>query len=355
MLRHEGIDCDYHRGGGIFAAARYGEQESIMRAALEDYRAIGQGDPDHCWLDAQQLSARLNIAGPRGGIYTPHIARIQPAKLVLGLAEVLRAKGVQIFEQSPVTALDSGVMQCGSARVKARHRLLALEGYSTGLPQVQRRVLAIQSRIIATEPLDEATWKQIGLANNEVFCDGGPLTTYGQRSSDNRMVFGARGSYRFGGKPRSEFSADDPGFESVHRLMLACFPQLAGTPITHRWGGTLGAPRSGLPHAVYDASTGIGTAGGYYGEGVGASNLMARTLADLVLARDSELVHAPWAHRGNLESVLRRWEPEPLRWLGYRATDWVLALQEFLYLRGSPSWQKKPVQWLAGVLDSLRQ
>ena len=355
VLAREDMHCDYHRGGGLFAAGRYPEQGRRMRTAMSEYQAIGQGDPHHCWLDAQQLSQRLNIAGALGGIYTPHIARIQPAKLVLELARVLRDKGVRIYEQTPVTSLEPGAMRCGAHRVEAGHRLLALEGYSTGLPLMQRRVLAVQSRIIATEPLDEALWAQIGLADREVFCDASPLTTYGQRSADNRMVFGARGSYRFGGKPRSEFTADDPGFAAVHRLLLACFPQLQDIPITHRWGGTLGAPRSGFPHAVYHAESGVGTAGGYYGEGVGASNLMARTLADLVLARDSELTQAPWAHRGTVQASLRRWEPEPLRWLGYRATDWVGALEERVYLRESPAWQKRPVQWLAGALERLRQ
>ena len=41
------------------------------------------------------------------------------------------------------------------------------------------------------------------------------------------------------------------------------------------------------------------------------ANLAGRTLADLILHRDSDLTRLPIAgHRS------RRWEPEPLRWLG---------------------------------------
>ena len=41
------------------------------------------------------------------------------------------------------------------------------------------------------------------------------------------------------------------------------------------------------------------------------TNLAGRTLADLVLGRDTDLVRLPWVgHRSP------RWEPEPLRWLG---------------------------------------
>ena len=59
---------------------------------------------------------------------------------------------------------------------------------------------------------------------------------------------------------------------------------------------------------------GIGWAGGYVGDGVSTTNLAGRTLADLVLGRDTELTRLPWVgHRS------RSWEPEPLRWLGINA------------------------------------
>jgi hypothetical protein len=47
---------------------------------------------------------------------------------------------------------------------------------------------------------------------------------------------------------------------------------------------------------------------------VSTTNLAGRTLADLVLGRDTELTRLPWVdHRS------RSWEPEPLRWLGINA------------------------------------
>jgi hypothetical protein len=57
------------------------------------------------------------------------------------------------------------------------------------------------------------------------------------------------------------------------------------------------------------------------GDGVSTANLAGRTLADLILDRDTELTRLPWVgHRS------RRWEPEPLRWLGanagLRAMSW---------------------------------
>ena len=136
--------------------------------------------------------------------------------------------------------------------------------------------------------------------------------------------------------------------------MRDCFPQLADVPITHRWGGTLGVSRSGRPHAIFDRASGLGTAGGYLGEGVGASNLMARTLSDLVLERETPLVQMPWAYRGELQRALRRWEPEPLRWLAYKATDLARRFEEAAYRREAPGWQRRLAAAASAGLDSLR-
>jgi hypothetical protein len=83
---------------------------------------------------------------------------------------------------------------------------------------------------------------------------------------------------------------------------------------THAWGGPIGIARDWHPSVGLDVATGLGWAGGYVGDGVAASNLAGRTLADLVRGRHTELTTLPWVgHRS------RRWEPEPLRWLGVNA------------------------------------
>jgi glycine/D-amino acid oxidase-like deaminating enzyme len=355
VLAKQGIDCDYRHGGGLFAAARYPEQLRLQREALAARLQCGFGEADYRWLDAQALSGRLRIRNALGAICTPHVARIEPARLASGLAVALEGLGVPLFEQTPVIGIEGETVHTTRGRVQATTRILAVEGYSYRLPGQRRHVLPVQSRIIATEPLDEGLWRDVGLAQHEVFCDASPLVTYGQRSADGRMVFGSRGAYRFGGRPRSGFAGDGEAFEAIHRLLLDCLPQLAGVPISHRWGGTLGIPRTGLPHAVYDPRSGLATAGGYSGEGVGASNLMARTLADLVLGRDTPLTAMPWAHRAAPERALRRWEPEPLRWLAYRATDLVMGWEESCYRRSGPAWQRALLRRCSAWLGAVRR
>jgi len=350
----EGIDCDLHRGGWLNIAARYPEQLPRLQQSLKHLRHLGHRTEDYQWLDAAQVQKRLNIQNPYGGIFTPHTARIQPAKLAAGLAKTVERLGVTIYSKTAVESFKSGQLSTAKVTVNADIILPCTEGFSREQPSQKRFVLPIQSLIIATEPLSDDLWQEIGLNNNETFGDASRLSTYGQRTADNRLVFGARGTYQFGGHPKARFEDAAATFDATDRLLREALPMLASADIPHRWGGTLGITRTGAPHALFDKATGIGYAGGYGGEGVGASNLMARTLVDLILQKDTELAGMPWAYRGTLKQHIKRWEPEPLRWLGYSGILKMLEYEEeVLNNPQSPPWKRRTVNRLASAAIGL--
>jgi glycine/D-amino acid oxidase-like deaminating enzyme len=107
-------------------------------------------------------------------------------------------------------------------------------------------------------------------------------------------------------------------FDELRTVLRRMLPQLGsegtGVQFTHQWGGCLGIARDWAASVGLDPRTGIGWAGGYVGDGVATTNLAGRTLADLVTGADSDLVTLPWVNHHS-----RRWEPEPLRWLGINA------------------------------------
>ncbi|MGH8391694.1 MAG: NAD(P)/FAD-dependent oxidoreductase, partial [Pseudomonas sp.] len=93
VIEREGIDCDYRKGGVLYCAARYPEQEATLRAYLAKLHSQGLTDDDYRWLGPQQLAEQIRIAKPYGGIYAPHVATIHPAKLVRGLARLVERMG----------------------------------------------------------------------------------------------------------------------------------------------------------------------------------------------------------------------------------------------------------------------
>ena len=126
----------------------------------------------------------------------------------------------------------------------------------------------VYSLVIATEPLDAELWDRIGLARRETFTDHRHLIVYGQRTADDRLVFGGREApYHLGSRVRPEFDRDERVFKHLYAALMDLLPVLAGTRVTHAWGGALGIPRDWCASVGLDRSTGLGWAGGYVGTG----------------------------------------------------------------------------------------
>ncbi|MNU86174.1 Gamma-glutamylputrescine oxidoreductase [compost metagenome] len=354
ILEREGIDCDYRKGGALYCAARYPEQETSLRQYLDKLYKQGLNESDYRWLSPEQLAQQIRVAKPYGGIYAPHVATIHPAKLVRGLARTVERMGVRIYENSPVTQWQSGSLRTAKASVRSHWVVPAVEGYSVTLPPLGRYQLPVQSLIVATEPLSAATWDEIGLSRGQAFSESSRQVTYGQRTADNRLIFGARGGYQFAGRLRHDFDLTSSEIELRRYLFGELFPQLKNVQITHGWGGNLGMSRRFKPHMLCDRASGIALSGGYGGEGVGASNLGGRTLADLILQRDTELVRQPWVIPQSGLNALRAWEPEPCRWLGYNAIirSFVHEDQTLANPATAP-WRRKLASGVAGFMEGF--
>jgi glycine/D-amino acid oxidase-like deaminating enzyme len=310
----EGIDAHVAKGGTV-ALARSRPQWRRARAEVAEARRWGRGEDDLRLLDRREAEDLLRGSRTIGGTYTPDCAALHPARLVRGLAEAVERRGVTIHERTRVHTIEPGHARTDAGVVRARTVVRATEGYTAGLAHERRTLAPVYSLVIATEPLPAATWDEIGLARRETFTDHRHVIIYGQRTADDRLVFGGRGApYHFGSRTRPEFDRDERVFARLYATLVDLFPVLRGTRVTHAWGGPLGIPRDWCAGVGHDAATGLAWAGGYVGDGVATTNLAGRTLRDLVLGRETELTGLPWvAHRS------RPWEREPWRWLGINA------------------------------------
>jgi glycine/D-amino acid oxidase-like deaminating enzyme len=310
----EGIDVGWAKGGTV-AVARTPLQLDRARAAVERARSWGFDERDYRLLSAVEARELFNVPDGFGAFFTPHCAAIHPARLVRGLARAVERRGGVIYERTPGVAIEPGIVRTPRGTVSARYVVRATEGFTGGLPGVRRAVAPVYSLMVATEPLPDSTWAQVGLASRPTFTDMRHMIIYGQRTADGRLAFGGRGApYHFASRTAPSYNHERSVFSWLQAQLTQMLPALSGVAFTHAWGGPLGIARDWWASVGLDRSTGIGWAGGYVGDGVGTSNLAGRTLADLILARRSPLLSLPWVgHRS------RRWEPEPLRWLGINA------------------------------------
>jgi glycine/D-amino acid oxidase-like deaminating enzyme len=263
----------------------------------------------------------VSVPELQGGWYTPHAARVDPARLVRGLAQACERLGVTVFERTTAIAIEPGRVRCETGTVRAEAVIRATESYTTQLPGQRLRYLPLYSLMIATAPLPAASWDELGWRDGLLIEDGHYLFFYAQRTADGRIAIGGRGApYRLAHPIDTRNERNDAVRARLMRSLAAAFPVAASAPLTHHWGGPLAVPRDWTMGVGFDRASGIGFAGGYTGHGVAASNLSGRTLADLVLGRESELAAMPWVgHRS------RRWEPEPIRFLASTAIVHTLA------------------------------
>jgi glycine/D-amino acid oxidase-like deaminating enzyme len=306
----QGIDADIRRTDELMVAVNPA-QVLRMRDEVEHRRRWGEEARVHR-IGAEDLAQRLRVPGALGALVVTNVARVQPAKLVRGLAEACERAGVAIYEGTTVTGIDKGRVTTDHGVITAPTVLRCTEGFTAGLPGMKREWLPLNSAQIATEPLPPEVWDKIGWQGHEIVGDFANSYCYCQRTREGRITVGGRGvPYRFGSSLDTNGAPDAETIRRLTAILHRHFPAAAPFRIAHAWCGVLGVPRDWCATVGYDRAAGWGWAGGYVGTGVSTSNLAGRTLADLVLGRDSDLVSLPWVNRR-----VRNWEPEPLRWLG---------------------------------------
>lgn len=318
VVTAEAIDCGYRRGGS-YRIATSAPQLARVQATVASKRARGYGEDDLRVVSAAEITAAIRIEGVRGGSYTPHCARVDPGRLVRGLAAACERHGVLIHERTRAVAIDAGQVRTATGVVRADWVVRATESYTTRLAGERRRFLPISSHMIATEPLAAAFWDEVGWSRGETIADQRYHFFYAQRTPDDRIAIGGRGApYRFASAIR-ERDEDRPAVHAaLERALVEHFPTAPGA-ITHRWGGPFAVPRDWSMAIGIDRTRRIAAPGGLSGHGVVASNVCGRTVAAAILDQDSDLLALPW-----VDHASPRWEPEPLRSLGGFGIPWVL-------------------------------
>src|SRR5262249_50381300 len=144
------------------------------------------------------------------------------------------------------TAIRDGVVTTTHGSVRAEMVVRATEGYTATIRGFKRVVAPVYSLMLATEPLSDAVWEQIGLARRQTFSDFRHLIIYGLPTADGRFAFGGRGApYHYGSSIKPEYDREPRVHAELSRVLTELFPVLrdVDTKVTHTWGGAIGVPR----------------------------------------------------------------------------------------------------------------
>ena len=302
-------DANFRKGGTVTFARNKGQLKRLKKD-------IGSG----IFLDKSETKEKVKVDGALGSLFTPDCATIHPGRFVRALADHVEQLGARIYEKSPSLRSSDHKVTTPSGALIATTVISATEAFAKS----GRERVPLYSLMVATEPISEKIWEQIGLNHGESFAEASHLVTYGQRTADNRLAVGGRGApYLFGSLMRPTAENDSQVHDQLIAMVRQWFPPLANTQFTHRWGGAVSVTRDWQPFANFNKATGQAKAGGYVGDGVTLSYLAAKTLADLILEKDSELTKLPFANH-----TPPLWEPEPLRWVGVNAVVKLIGLAD---------------------------
>jgi glycine/D-amino acid oxidase-like deaminating enzyme len=323
-LEKHAISADWYQGG-TFVSVRTPVQLKRAEAELKWWRDWGFGEEDFALLDKSTADNRILMSNQVAASFTPHCARVHPLKLVRGLAERFENLGGQIFENSAALTFDKNKVQLANqVEARAKNRVIrATEAWTSSFAKQKREIAPVYSLMIATEPLPQSFWDEVGLARYETFSDYRHLIIYGQRTADDRLAFGGRGApYHFNSSIELKHELHPPTHDGIWQELTGLFPALHEYSVTHRWGGALGIARDWMA-SVGIHKSGFAHAGGYVGDGLGTSALAGLTLAELLTERTTVRTGLPWVNHRS-----RKWEPEPLRWLGVNAGLQVMSVAD---------------------------
>lgn len=290
LVQAHGIACDWDESGWLHAAA--GEEGA---AALPNLRAWLErlGEPFE-WLDRAGLERVTGTSYYRAGIRLPGSVLVQPAALARGLAASL-PPGVDLFEESPVTAIDvqDGEprfrIEAGEGTVLADRLFLAANGATPALGFLARRVFPLFTFGSLTRPLTAAEQEALGGEREWGLLAEDPMGSTVRRTRDQRILIRNSAWYT------ERLSVDEAlrlDMRNLHRVAFnARFPGLAHVEFEHTWGGILGAsPNRG--HSFGEIAPGLFVAAGYTGAGIAMGTAAGRLLADLSVGEGSELLEA---------------------------------------------------------------
>lgn len=324
-----GVDAHYRRGGYLQASAAEAQDGGWSRAT-EACRELGL-DAAFTVLDAAGARARCDSPAFRGGIHYADAATVQPALLAFGLRDRVAAAGVRIYENTPLSAL-----KVREGRVEARfpggtfvaERAVLAAGSQMRTGRSRRDMTLTTSHMVVSEPVPELI-EQLGWSGGEAVTDSRSMIHYFRTTHDGRIAFGwGGGRIVFGSRVRPRSEVDPRIARDVVAHLLRFFPQLEGKRIERAWGGPIDVSPTHLPSIRSDRGR-IFSGFGYTGNGVGPSQMIARSLASLALE-----LRDPPSRLAFIDPPRSPVPPEPFRYVGGSAIRRALLRKERLEEEG---------------------
>ena len=283
------IDCDFVPGY-LSLAVNAPKAHALRRWQEASERAYGY--PHWRWIEHGDIGDW--IASPRfyAGLHDALSGHLHPLKYCLGLAAAARAAGVRIFEHSRATGIARGaqpLVSTAAGAVRCDFVVLAGNVYLGGLvPALAARIMPVGTYIVCSKRIDPALCDSL-VPSRSAVCDTNFVLDYFRTTDDHRMLYGGRVSY----------STATPAnlAQSMHKRMVATFPQLGQAKVEFAWGGFVDISMNRAPDFGRMGAN-VYYLQGFSGHGLALTGLAGRLVAEAMTGDASRFdVFARLKHR----------------------------------------------------------
>jgi len=323
VARHR-LQSDYEHSGFLRLATTPG----FVRRIQHDLEILTQmGITGVEWWEADRVRQELNSPLALGAWWEPRCGLLDPAKQVRELRRLALESGALVFERTPVLSVERGqrfMLHTPRGTLTAERVVFATNAYSHLFPELRSKETAAFTHMVVTDPLTAEQRSAIGWANRQGIEDARNFVHYLRLTADQRIAIGGSDvSLTFGQEMQGDLNPRV--FADLERDVVRLFPALKGIRFADRWGGPVSVPIDMAPAIGFLGDRRAIYSLGCVGHGVSMAHLNGRTIADLVLDRDTDLTRVWFVGRRMIP-----WPPEPIRFIaghairGYmRAEDWV--------------------------------
>jgi glycine/D-amino acid oxidase-like deaminating enzyme len=237
-----GIDPNFFERAGKVNGAASAKAHTHNESYAKHLSSLGEASEA---LDRQQMQDLTGSPHYASGLYTPGTVMLQPAGYIHGLAKGLRAQGVTIHENSPVTALDRQgtawhvTTQKGS--ISAGQVILTVNGHLESFGFERGRLMQVFLYAVMTPELDAETLTRLGGQSRWGVTPSDPMGTTVRRIDDrqggNRIITRTCATLN----PNSVATSSNVARAArvMQRKFDQRFPQIAGLKMEHAWAGHL--------------------------------------------------------------------------------------------------------------------
>ena len=271
------INCSANRSGTLHCA----HSEKGLKDIQLRFKQLSERGAELELLDKQQTQQRIGSSKFFGSLFNKKAGIINPLDYCLGLARAAKSYGVNIYESTIATNIQSinndWLIKTAEGTIKAKMLLIATNAYQKPIEGLNpSKYTSVQYFQVATKSLPSDLVKSV-LPNGEGCWDTASIMSSFRLDADNRLIIGGIGNLGH--------SASKIHTNWARRKIESLFPHLKNIDIEFSWHGRIAMTGDHIPKILRLGSNAYSVFG-YSGRGIGPGTYFGKAVSECLISGD---------------------------------------------------------------------